>query len=422
MVRGFYRTSFPWVHSITRHWPVHTSTPVPSPPPASTPPLSTTGTRFPPTISSDSLPSPSPRLHFASEPVITTSSPEHTTRVPTSSSSSLSRLPPTQKAEPSVHSDVVLSSPSNPKDVPPILTSSSSISSSTLSSKSFTTDISHLTTTSLSSDCLWPTKCQLAANEATLTNVPSATITHGHLPLSTSASSLFAQDYNTKAYNSISLNTPSPQPSLSLDGIPRLSSTSNTITSTSTSPTLTLPPGQTPTSVLPLTDGGKNTNGQPVKTTTSLSSSLLVVSTPPGSKTTSVTTFVLSTSVTSSSVLKTKTTDSIVTTDHPAGAVHTLIPSDIPQKNQSKPEPPRPSSSDSLPPDSTSFPGEVGRIAISTASSPSLSTTSFITSTTTTTIPSLTSVDGVRSAPFSKCVVSPNFLFFFFPARLIQPI
>ncbi|KAH9033520.1 hypothetical protein EDB85DRAFT_2228289 [Lactarius pseudohatsudake] len=387
---------------------VHTSTPISSLPPTSTSPPSTTDTGFLSTIPSDALSFPSPRPHLVSEPAITTTSPEPTTRVATSSSSS--NLRPTQKTEPSVHLDAVLPSPSNPEDVAPTL------SSSTFSSKSSTTDIPRSTTTPLSGSSLRPTKCQFDANGMALpkdTNMLSATRTLGYLPLSTSACSLFRQDCNTEAHNGIPLNTPSPQPSLSHDGplgIPGLSSISNTITTTRPNPSLTSSSpisstltGQTLTSAPPLTDGGKGPSDNPVRTTTSLSGGLLAASTPPGSKTTSVTTSLLSTtSVTCSSVLKTKTTDSVVVTDHPAGVVHTLIPGTPQSKDKSKPEPSQPGSGVSLPLDSTSFPGEVGRIAISAESSPSLSTTSFITSTITVPIPSLTSVDGVRIAPFSN--------------------
>ncbi|KAH8992965.1 hypothetical protein EDB92DRAFT_1944912 [Lactarius akahatsu] len=395
---------------------VHTSTPISSLPPTSNSPPSTTYTRSLSTIPSDTLSFPSPHLHLVSEPVIMTSSPKPTTRVATSSPLA-SNLPPTQKAEPSVNLnlDVVLSSSLNSEDVAPTPTSSNNISSSTFSSKSPATDVPRSTTTPLSDNSLLPTKCQFDASGMSLpeeTNMPSATGTLRYLPLSTSACSLFTQDY-TEAHNSIPPNTPSPQPSLSLDdplGIPGLSSISNTITTTRPNPNLTSSSplsstltGQTLTSAPPLTNGGKSSGDKPVRTT-SLSGGLLVMSTPPGNKTTSVTTTLLSTtSVTSSSVLKTKTTDSTVVTDHPAGAMHTLIPSGTPQRNDKlKPEPSRSGSSVSLPLDSTSFPGEVGRIAISTASSPSLSTTSFITSTTTVPIPSLTSVDGVHIAPFSN--------------------
>ncbi|KAH9056905.1 hypothetical protein EDB87DRAFT_1686784 [Lactarius vividus] len=401
---------------------VYTSTPISRLPPTNTPPPSTTNTRFLSTIPSDTPSFPSPRLHLLSEPAMTTSSPEPTTRVATrfvsvveassgtlsellgrSSSSSSSNLRPTQKTEPSVHLDAVLPSPSNPEDIAPTL------SSSPFSSKIPATDIPRPTTTPLSGS-LRPTKCHLDANGMALpkeTNTPSATRTLGYLPLSTSACSLLTQDYNTKAHNGVLLNAPSPQPSLTLDGplgIPGVSSISNTITtmsSSSSSPlssTLTRPPGQTLTSAPPLTNGEKGSTDKPVRTTTPFSGGLLV-SIPPASKTTPVTTTLLSaTSVISSSVLKINTTDSIVVTDHPAGAVYSLIPSGTPQsKGKLKPEPSRLGSSVSLPFDSTSFPGEVGRISI--ASSPSAS---LITSTTTTSIPSLTSVDGVRSTPFAN--------------------
>ncbi|KAH8997141.1 hypothetical protein EDB86DRAFT_2915705 [Lactarius hatsudake] len=393
---------------------VHSSMPISSLPPTSTSPPSTTDTRSLSTIPTDTLSFPSPH-HLVSEPAITTSIPEPTTRVATSSPLS-SSLPPTQKTESSINLDVVLSSSSNAEDVAPTLTPSNNISSSTFSSKIPATDIPQSTTTPLSGNSLQPTKCQFDASGMSLpneTNMPFATGTLRYLPPSTSACSFFTQDYNTKVHNGIPLNTPSPQPSLSLDdplGIPGHSSISNTITTTRPNPSLTPSSPlsstlteQTLTSAPPLTNGGKSSSDKPVRTTTSLSGGLLVVSTP-GSKTTSVTTSLLSTtSVTSSSALETKPTDSIVVTDHPAGAVNTLIPSGTPQRNsKSKPGPSQPGSSVLLPLDSTSFPGEVGIIAISTTSSPSLSTTSFITPTTTTPIPSLTSVDSAGFAPFSN--------------------
>ncbi|KAI9441089.1 hypothetical protein BJY52DRAFT_1195194 [Lactarius psammicola] len=110
------------------------------------------------------------------------------------------------------------------------------------------------------------------------------------------------------------------------------------------------------------------------------------------------------TSIASSSVLK--PTDSVVITNHAASVVHSSpVPSDTLQGNgKSKPEPSHPGSRVSLSLDSPpSSPTEVGRIVVSTVFSSSLSTTSFITSTTIIApTPSLTSVDGIRLASLSN--------------------
>ncbi|KAH9169126.1 hypothetical protein EDB89DRAFT_1509167 [Lactarius sanguifluus] len=166
---------------------VHTPAPISSLFPTSTSPPSTTDTRSLSIIPSDALSFPSPH-HLVSEPVITTSIPEPTTRVATSSSSSSLNLGPTQKTEPSVHLDVVLPSPSNPENIAPTL------SSSTFSSKSSSTDIRRSSTTPLSGNSLRPTKCHFDATGTALpkeTKMPSATRTLGYLPLSTSSCSLF---------------------------------------------------------------------------------------------------------------------------------------------------------------------------------------------------------------------------------------
>ncbi|KAI9459707.1 hypothetical protein BJY52DRAFT_1265177 [Lactarius psammicola] len=323
------------------------------------------------------------------------------------SSPSSSSLPPTQKSGSSAHLHVVLPSAPKLKDVSLTLTSSNNTPSSTLLSKGFTTDIPLPTTTALSGGSPWPTKCQLDAKELGLPeegNLSSATKTLGHLPLPAPTRSLFPQDENTRAHKGIP-NASCPQPSLPLVeptlGISGLSSYSSPSLSPSLSLTSTSAPHFT------LTDNGKGPGNEPVGTTTRLSDSLPSVYSHGGKtpRTTSVTTSVLSTtSVVSSSVLK--PTDSVVVTNHAPSAMHSSpVPSDTLQGNgKSKPEPSRSGSRVSLSLDSPlSSPTEVGRIAVSTASSSSLSTTSFITSTTIAApTPSLTSVDGVRLAPLSN--------------------
>ena len=126
---------------------------------------------------------------------------------------------------------------------------------------------------------------------------------------------------------------------------------------------------------------------------------------------TSVTPSVPSTAVVASSSVS-KTTGSVLIAHDALNGTYSPVPSDTPQRHgKSKSESSRPVSSVSLALDTLASPlVEVDRIAISTTSSSSPTTATFITPTAILSIPSFTGADSDRTTPPSECVMSPKLL------------